>query len=163
MTIIGSVTESGPLEPDVLGGPRMWFLVLSRQRAARIRPNVPHIVISITDPGTREAALADSPLRMGVLRLQFWDASEHDNYADVPSEEHAAAIVDFVRRHLSDADLIVTQCEAGISRSSGVAAALSRWLNGHDEEFFQRYIPNRLIYRLIRRALGDDAVMLPRL
>lgn len=156
-----TTAEPEPLEPDVLGGPRMWFLVLSRHRVARVRPNVPYVVVSVTDPGSAEAEIADSPFRMGLLRLKFWDLDERDDFPDAPSPEHAAEIVRFIREHLSHADLIVTQCEAGISRSSGIAAALSRWLNEHDEEFFRRYIPNRRIYRLIRRSLGDDSVMLP--
>ncbi len=140
----------------------MQFLVLSRARVARVRPNVPYIVISITDPDTPDAEVAESPLRMGLLRLKFYDLDERDGDWLAPDQDHADRIVGFVREHLSHTDLIVTQCEAGISRSSGIAAALSRWLNGDDEEFFRRYIPNRRIYRLIRRSLGDDAVMLPR-
>ncbi len=151
---------SGPLEPDVLGGPAMRLLVLNRARVARVMPNVPYIVISVTDPDRPEADIAENPLRMGLLRLAFYDLDDLDDHPLAPSQDHADEIVRFVREHLSHADLIVTQCEAGISRSSGIAAALSRWLNGHDEEFFERYIPNRRIYRLIRRSPGDDAVML---
>jgi predicted protein tyrosine phosphatase len=147
------------LEPDVLGGPNVWMLVLSRPAAARVKPNVPHLVISVTDPEMPEAHLADSPLRMGVLRLKFHDVGEDRPRSRAPGEEDARAIVEFVKARRSMADLIVCHCEAGISRSSGIAAALSRWLNGHDEEFFRRYLPNRLIYRLIRRELGDLGVM----
>jgi predicted protein tyrosine phosphatase len=151
----------GPLEPDVLGGPNMWFLVLSRLRVARVRPNVPYVVISVTDPGSPDADIAPNPLRMGILRLQFWDTDLSTGYTDAPSAEHAEAIVRFVREHQTHADLIVVHCEAGISRSAGIAAALCRWLNGHEDEFFERYLPNRLIYRLILRMLQDPGVMLP--
>ena len=150
-----------PLEPDVLGGPNTWFLVLSRVRVARVQPNVPYVLISITDPGTDPAQIAESPLCMGVLRLQFFDVDIAYGGLRAPSEEDAEAIVQFVRRYQSMADLIICQCEAGISRSAGVAAALSRWLNGHDEEFFRRYLPNRLIYRLILNRLGYPGVILP--
>ena len=152
----------GPFEPEVLGGPTMRFLVLSRERVARVMPNVPYLVISITDPDKPPAAIARNPLCMGLLRLAFDDLDTEITGLVAPAQHHADEIARFVREHLSQVDLIVTQCEAGISRSSGIAAALSRWLNGDDDEFFQRYIPNRRIYRLIRRALGDDAVMLPR-
>jgi len=137
------------------------MLVLSRPAAERVRPNVPYIVISVTDPEMPEADLADSPLRMGVLRLSFHDVGEVQSFWRAPSEEDARAIVEFVRAKRSMADLIVCHCEAGISRSSGIAAALSRWLNGHDEEFFRRYLPNRLIYRLIRLQIGDAGVIMP--
>lgn len=149
------------LEPDVLGGPEMWLLVLSRLRVARVTPNVPYLVISVTDPEKPEAVLAESPLRMGVLRLSFHDVDAEAPFWQAPSEEHARSIVEFVRRHRDMADLIICQCEAGLSRSAGIAAALSRWLNHHDAEFFARYMPNRRIYRLILRALGYSGVMLP--
>jgi predicted protein tyrosine phosphatase len=139
----------------------MRFLVLNRARVARVKPNVPYVVISITDPDAPDADVVESPLRMGLLRLKFYDLDDRYAGLEGPEPEHADRIVRFVREHLLRADLIVTQCEAGISRSSGVAAALSRWLNGHDEEFFERYIPNRRLYRLMRRSLGDDGVILP--
>jgi predicted protein tyrosine phosphatase len=153
---------SAILEPDVLGGPYMWFLVLSRPRVARVTPNVPYIVISITDPDRPEAVIAECPLRMAVLRLAFDDVDVAGSIWKAPSEEDAEAIVRFVAERRSMADLIVCQCEAGMSRSAGVAAALSRWLNGHDEEFFERYLPNRRIYRLILDRLGYDGVILPK-
>lgn len=150
-----------PLEPDVLGGPNVWFLVLSRLRVERIEPNVPHIVISMTDPDRPDASLPACPLRMAVLRLKFNDVEEPATWGSPPTADHARQIVDFVRKFGSMADLIICHCEQGISRSAGAAAALSRWLNGHDEEFFQRFLPNRLLYRLILNELGYDGVILP--
>lgn len=152
---------AAPLEPDVLGGPHVWFLVLSRVRAERVHPNVPHIVISITDPDRPNAVLPPAPLRMAVLRLKFDDVEAPEAWGSPPTADHARQIVDFVRKFGSMADLIVCHCEQGISRSAGTAAALCRWLNGHDEEFFQRFLPNRLIYRLILNELGHDGVILP--
>jgi hypothetical protein len=58
-------------------------------------------------------------------------------------------ILDFVaegqRQHI---DLCVCQCDAGISRSAGVAAALSYILNQDDTWVFKDpwYMPNRLVY-----------------
>ncbi len=155
----GGGSEPMPLEPDVLGGPTVRMLVVGRPAVARVRPNVPYIVISVTDPSKPEAELAEGALRMGVLRLSFDDVEEEQPFWRAPRDEDAQSILAFVRSHLSMTDLIVCQCEAGISRSAGIAAALSKWLNGHDEEFFERYMPNRLIYRLIGRAVGDTGVM----
>ena len=62
----------------------------------------------------------------------------------------AKNIVDFVETFKNEVDLIVVHCEAGISRSSATAGALSLILNGSDKEFFEgSYIPNMLVYRKI--------------
>jgi hypothetical protein len=64
----------------------------------------------------------------------------------------AKAILDFVtegQRRLMD--LCICQCDGGVSRSSGIAAALSYILNQDDTWVFNdpRYLPNRLVYRTI--------------
>ncbi len=140
----------------------MWLLVLSRMRVARVKPNVPYLVISVTDPLRPEAMIAENPLRMGVLRLAFDDVDTSYAGFRAPAEDDAEQIVRFVAEKRTMADLIICQCEAGISRSAGIAAALSRWLNGHDEDFFVRYVPNRLIYRLILQAVGHPGTILRR-
>ena len=40
----------------------------------------------------------------------------------------------------------------GISRSAGVAGALAKCINGYDFEIFNKYIPNRRVYRLVMNA-----------
>ncbi len=146
------------LEPDVLGGPVMRLVVAGRPAMRRITPNVPYVVVSISDPGAPEAVLAESPLRLGVLRLSFFDATADDARFRGATPEDAVRIVEFVARYREAADLIVCQCEAGLSRSPAVAAALSRWLNGHDEEFHRRYQLNLTVYRLVRRAAEEYEV-----
>ena len=49
-------------------------------------------------------------------------------------------------------NLIVVHCEAGISRSAGVAGALSLIMNGTDEYYFKKYLPNMFVYRKILNA-----------
>lgn len=62
---------------------------------------------------------------------------------------------------------VVVHCEAGISRSAGMAAAIAKHFNGDDSEFFnsptnlyaiQRsvYSPNRLVYRVMLDALHES-------
>jgi len=56
----------------------------------------------------------------------------------------------FVHRHLLDVRRIIVQCDAGLSRSPAVGAALARVLNGDDAEFFGgRYRPNMRVYRTL--------------
>jgi predicted protein tyrosine phosphatase len=144
---------------EIIPGPVMDFLVLGRAEALRIAPEVPHIFISITTPDAPDARLADSANRMEVLRLQFHDV---DRAPEPPvlsmdevtlfSDEHAREIVHFVQTHREAVRLIVCQCDAGMSRSAGVAAALSRWLQDEDAPFFRYYLPNRLVYDAVLRA-----------
>jgi len=64
-------------------------------------------------------------------------------------ENMADQILDFVSTYALDVDLIVVHCEAGISRSAGVASALSLIYNREDQYYFDHYLPNMLVYRKI--------------
>ena len=70
----------------------------------------------------------------------------------------AKKIVKFVKKYLNDVELIVCQCEAGISRSAGIAAGLAKCIDGDDDYFFKRYLPNSLVYSMIRKEwlYGDE-------
>ncbi len=68
------------------------------------------------------------------------------------TDNDARIILDFVQDCRIDIDLIVVHCEAGISRSAGVAGALSLIYNGSDEYYFHRYLPNIFVYRSILNA-----------
>jgi hypothetical protein len=95
------------------------------------------------------------------LRLQF-----HDLEKDYPG--HAPAIVLFtkemarrIKGFIDNFCLInvVVNCEAGISRSAAVAAALSMHFNKNCDSFFNngKYIPNRLVYKTLLDELnGQD-------
>ncbi len=68
-------------------------------------------------------------------------------------------IVNFVN-NFNEIDTIIVHCDAGQSRSAGVAAAIAKFFNGDDEQFFSgggmygspRYTPNRLAYRKVLQA-----------
>lgn len=71
--------------------------------------------------------------------------------------EQAELIADTVARN-QDKHIIV-HCDAGECRSAGIAAALAKYYNGTDEEFFDnpKLVPNMLCYRLMLVALtGED-------
>jgi predicted protein tyrosine phosphatase len=137
---------------EVIHGSSIDFLVLGRAEILRIVPEEPHIVISITDPGAPIARIADAPARLGLLRLRFHDAETTQERRTLLSDEEAQAIVALVDQHREALRLIVCQCEGGISRSAGVAAALSRWLQNDNAEFFRHFQPNRHVYEKVLRA-----------
>jgi len=147
-----------PLERVYLGK-RVSFLILNRFEAAAVALDVPYLILSITDPERLEATFAASPHQKAILRLQFHDKSGPRAAASgktAMTPEQARSIIAFVREHLAEVQLIICQCEAGISRSAAVAAALSRILQGEDSFFFTHYAPNDWIYHTLLEAADGD-------
>ena len=145
-------------------GTRMDFAVLNRAlvELEAFTPKRPHITISITDPASKkgkdygEANLFPSDKRLDTLRLEFYDITESVGHYYPISKEQAQQIVDFVRGWKDKVGLIVVHCEAGISRSAAVAAALSKWLNDDDLFFFQNFCPNDLVYSYMLESIYGD-------
>jgi protein-tyrosine phosphatase len=115
-----------------------------------------HIVISITSPtDTREAQIHSAP--KAILRVKFFDLdAPAEGYEEVFSRKDARQIRKFVERHLGSVGTIVVHCAAGISRSVGVAAALSKFLLGSDEEFYLRGRPNSRVYSMLMQELQKE-------
>lgn len=131
----------------------MDFVVHSRKRIESVPPpDVPHLVISITTSPLDEARLPATPKCLGILRLAFFDSDlppEEDGPEGLFSQADARRIWDFVLAHRAQVACMVIHCNAGVSRSPGVAAALARVLRGDDAEFFARYRPNSRVYRIL--------------
>ena len=127
-----------------------------------------HIIISYKTPDTNYTQIEYSPDCKGVLELWIHDFDELPTEEEerlfrvvyfVPSD--AKKILDFVDTHKNSVEVIVCQCDAGISRSSGTAAALSLILNGDDDWVMKdkRYFPNQLIYQtILREAIKRDEI-----
>jgi predicted protein tyrosine phosphatase len=145
-------TETTITTPGTILGtptrPHRWtgneqYQFLSRLAMSRYTGTQPYGVISITDPDAPRCSLRPDPHRRGVLRLQFWDLEDeawtgrnpiwHLDPKDKFTQSHADQIHNFVRatRHNK---LTIVHCEAGISRSSGVAAALATAANCPDTD-----------------------------
>lgn len=107
-----------------------------------------HLIISITDSGDADIKLQKNCV--DILRLNFHDIdSELLNY-QVFNEEFACKILNFVFNNIDNVDLILVHCEAGISRSAGVACSLCSILNGNDLEMVKKYpLYNRKVYNTI--------------
>lgn len=136
------------------------FYVYSRQGLAAARPHeVPHIVISITSSVDDVARLPENTRCRGTLRLAFPDAavaSEVHAEGVLFSREQALDVWRFVRQHLDGIERIVVHCDAGMSRSPALAAALSKILAGDDAQFFGgRYRPNERVYRMVLDAVEE--------
>jgi len=115
-------------------------------------------VISITDPNSNDACIRGTG---NILRVSFYDIDKrletNGKFYEPINDSQAYQIVSFVGHAPGESDVYV-HCEAGISRSSGVAAALAKCFIGREagEEIFKRYLPNRYVYSKIIEAFMMD-------
>jgi predicted protein tyrosine phosphatase len=140
--------------------------VFSRQNVEKFLTDLPHIVISVRDPGSERVNLPDNPNRIAELYLDFNDIDCNKFIPDCTpdiktfSGEDAASILKVVGLTYPYINLIVVNCEAGISRSAGIAGALSVLLGIGDEAYFTPkgpYSPNRFVYRtLLNQAILEN-------
>lgn len=141
----------------------MEIKVLSRDLIKNYTTDKKHILIQIYCHGDYPEPTIKVWSRLDVLQLEFddWDirakrliTEEFKDSAAAKkqiffSEEQAQKIIEFVKKYIDKVELIICQCDAGISRSAGVAAALSKCINGNDIFFFENYLPNSLVYSTI--------------
>lgn len=134
----------------------MEFLVLSRNEAKKFSYSERKrnfIVISIHDIEQIPNLFNLKNRRLkGVLELAFDDVEWPSKRAI--SEADALKIIRFCEAMKDKIDLIVVHCEAGISRSAGVCAALMKIFNNDDMPIFNnaRYCPNMSCYRAVLNA-----------
>lgn len=151
-TIGGMESHRRPIE-----GKRIAIQVLSRRDVKHLNPDVPHVVISIADAAAIHPTLADSPTRLGLLRLAFDDVEpkrkEYYGSKRAMTVDDARQIRAFVEAHLDVAELIVVHCDAGMCRSPAVAAALWRWLENGRGPFFETFRPNAHVFRTMSDEL----------
>lgn len=133
--------------------------VMSRSDAERYSYG-PHdteaALISISTPEERyDTKVYASPYNgiKRVLRLAFDDV---DGGGWAMTAEDARQIAQFVAENKDR--LIIVHCDAGVSRSAGIAAALLKFYNGDDTPIFDnpKYCPNMLCYRLMLNQLIED-------
>ncbi|MFB6075507.1 MAG: hypothetical protein ABEK17_00015 [Candidatus Aenigmatarchaeota archaeon] len=141
----------------------MDVLVCSRHNISKISPSVPYAVISIVEPNNSYALFnLENNLLKNYIFLRYAD---EDNYQDAKfygrekflfSDEQAQLVVNFVNNTKDEVELIVCQCDGGVSRSSATAAAILVYLHGSkaDEQIFKspQYVPNMYVYRKLLNA-----------
>jgi len=141
----------------------MQFLVLNRDSVKHFKTDKVHILIQIYCSNDYVEPIEFLSSRRDVLKLQFddWNAeqkikieSRYENSQKMKDMIYfdnnlAKSIVEFVKKHIDDIEMIICQCDAGISRSAAVAAALSKCIHGNDEYYFKHYLPNSLVYKTI--------------
>lgn len=148
----------------------MNVTVMSRDSAVRYcneYHNKPVIMISVSDPYIAYHSEPFCSERNKVIAIQplfFTDADKpgKDVYdrevteTDLITEADAQLVKQLLCRY-PDMDVIV-HCDAGISRSSGIAAAILKASTGDDSQIFNspKYRPNMRCYKMVLDELMSE-------
>jgi len=120
-----------------------------RSRVTELEPRANSVLISITSEGSEHPELDNK--WSDVLKLKFDDVEGRiatlGESSNLITEKQAKDILDFVIEHI-DCDFFVN-CDAGISRSTGVVVALELIFNSKDVSDRYPY-HNRLVKNRIR-------------
>jgi predicted protein tyrosine phosphatase len=130
----------------------MEVCIYNRKTIEFASPEVPYALISVTEatstfPSIHMEALGT--LLQGALFLKFADSDDPTDTSYPPiTDDQARAIAAFVEANKS-VDLFVVNCDAGISRSSAIGAAILYHFTKSDRAIFKdsRYVPNMFVYR----------------
>jgi len=133
----------------------MFVRVMNRKNAEQYcyeHYSVKVVMISITDVEYSLAKVHKSNEVIDILRLQFEDVEKGEPLAI--TDKDAEAVVNFVKRWEDWVSGFIVHCEAGVSRSAGVAAAILKYLTNDDSPIFNnpRYCPNMTCYRAVLNA-----------
>jgi len=135
----------------------MTIHVMSRENAIKYshqQHNETSAVISISDCDKSSPILDTNPDNGITARckLKFNDVDRGEE--NCITNAHALEIVSFVTKNAKTADRLIVHCEAGVSRSAGVAAAIMKAIYNDDKEIFnsRRYRPNMTCYRTVLNA-----------
>jgi predicted protein tyrosine phosphatase len=142
-----------------LGG-LMRIVVFNEDMIQKFTTNEKHILISVQDPNYDFVKLPKQISRLAWIGFHFYDLDKDTEVFPYSrfmfTSIQARIILDFVALWKNKVDLICINCCAGISRSAGVAAALSKILNNDDSYYFKHYLPNMLVYRTILEEYNEN-------
>ncbi len=143
---------------------RMKIKILSRQQAVKRSYtdfDGSKIIISISDPFEEKAKFNRNNISIkSVLYLSFYDIDEKTKSIfggyDSMSPIDAVLIRDFVLKWENFVDEIWVQCEMGMSRSAGIAAAISEYFDMDSNAILSsnKYRPNLLCCKLTKDAFS---------
>jgi len=124
------------------------LLVLSKSEATRFQCDKPWACISIgVEKG--DWPKINKVQQVDLLQLFFYDTEFKREDVKCIGQEDADLILDFMQKNWDNVEYIMVHCLAGMSRSPGVAAAISRIKYGNDDFYFKNYLPNTMVYRTI--------------
>ena len=120
--------------------------------------DAPTIIISIRSIGDtppKKLFLHSNLQVKDFITLAFDDVTTYCQGYYPITEQQARKIAKFVMRYKDSVEQIVVHCDAGISRSAGVAAAIAKYLNLNNDRFFKEpYDPNKTCYDMVLSSLN---------
>jgi len=142
----------------------MYFTVINRYTASQSATykdiTVPFIVVSISSHEEPTCDIPDHDQLLEVLYLKFDDKSyetqetlvHYERVAYPITKEDAEKLLQFIETYKNKVNDIIVHCEAGISRSTGTALALSEILNetNQPEKFIQSLCGLQHANKLVR-------------
>ena len=129
-----------------------------------------HIIISIRCPFGPESSKPRPVTNVATQAVLYLQADDLDHAPmagsatwgmlggkfQLFSRFDAEAILSVIRA--TNPEVVVVHCQAGQSRSAGVAAALSKFYNDNDTRFFHMpYTPNMHVYRTMLNYLMEES------
>ena len=138
----------------------MIIEIMSREKLWRYsssRNNEKTAVISISHCDQNQLYLQNNPDNgsEAICRVCFDDVEIGMNNCITDCD--AEKISSFVNGVIGRKDKLIVQCEAGVSRSAGVAAAIMKRYANNDMLVWgnSRYCPNKTCYRKVLAALNE--------
>ena len=121
-----------------------------------IEKGIPNNTAIISFSDTEEDYI-DFPEGTDVLKLAFYDVRPHtvskDHYDKILPQ--AKDIAEYVYKKMKENKDIICQCDYGVSRSAGLAAAIMEAFSGKGIDVFAdyRYTPNQFVYNKVLKEL----------
>ena len=138
----------------------MIIKVFSERTIKNFKTDKNYAIISIQDPSCDFVKLYKPKNCKAILKFKFYDLDKkigQENYDNWLFEsKDAKHILNAINLLKDKIDILCVHCVAGVSRSAGVAGALSKILNNDDMYYFKNYCPNMLVYRTILKEYYEE-------
>ena len=124
----------------------------------RIKEGLPSNVAIISFSDTEEEFIV-FPNKTDVLHVAFYDVRPYTvakhHYGGILPQ--ARQIAEYISKKISEGKDIICQCDYGISRSAGCAAAIMEMWGNRGIEIFAdyRYSPNQFVYNKVLKELKN--------
>ncbi len=93
--------------------------------------------------------------RVALLQVAFADIVHRDPKLIRFDDDHAHDILDFITHHWNRIRTLMIHCDAGISRSSAVAAAIGKLKFGDGSDFCEEpFQPNPHVFQTLLEVAG---------
>jgi len=138
----------------------MEFQIANCRMAPLIKPYIKYIHIAITDDVKFKIKLKANKKRLDELFLYFHDMETYIDGFKMFSEEQAKEILDFVYIYWNEIEMIVVNCDMGISRSAGVILALEEIINGQNlkrKKEYKHY--NKFVFKTMMNVYNKNKLL----